>query len=45
MSNVVFDAIICGIFAVGAALATAGINRNADAIDDILVAILNNKEA
>ena len=45
MSNITFDAIICGIFAAGAALATAGIGRNADAIDDILVAILNNKEA
>ena len=43
MSNITFDAIICGVIAVGAAMATAGIGRNADAIDDILVAMLNAK--
>lgn len=43
MSNITFDAIICGVIAVGAAMATKGISANAGAIDDILVAMLNVK--
>ena len=43
MSNITFDAIVCGVIAVGAAVAVKGISANAGAIDDILVAMLNAK--
>lgn len=41
--NLILDTIICGVIAVGAAFTVKGINDNADAIDDILVAMLNKE--
>ena len=43
MGNVLFDAIVCAAIIVGTVVVMRDIGRNADAIDDILVAMLNAK--